>query len=72
MIEELHCKTRIDRGLIGIRLRPRDLIQAEAGQQVRFVGNPVVDPNGELIRSRGDFGIRRVGVFAISTCRMIR
>ena len=52
MVEELDAETGIDRGLIGIRDRARNLIQTEAAEELGLAGNAVVDTNGKLIGAR--------------------
>ena len=55
VIEELYAESGIDGGLIGIGDRAIDLVQAEAREQGGFVGQTVVDADGELIGVGDDF-----------------
>ena len=49
VIEELDGKTGVNRSLIGIRDRPRHLVQTEPRQQLRLVGDAMIHANRKLI-----------------------
>ena len=49
VIEKLYTESRIDGGLFGIGDGPVDLIQAEACEQSRLVGQLMIDANRKLI-----------------------
>src|SRR5262249_7803546 len=49
--DRLHSERRIDRRLVRIRQRSAHLVQTEPRHQRRLVRGPVIDTNGELIRS---------------------
>src|SRR5437899_3365699 len=48
VIEEPYLEAGINGRLIGIGERPRYLVQTESCEQVRFVGDAVVDPDRKL------------------------
>jgi len=50
VIEKLDAEIGIDRRLIGIRRWSIHLVQAEAREEIRLVGNFVIDANRKLIR----------------------
>src|SRR5580765_4098151 len=71
MIEEPYGEAGIERNLIGIRFRPSDLVQAESGHQVGFVGNTMIDADRKLIGIGVDLGGRFISTSAISSRRVV-
>ena len=72
MIEELHAKIRINRGLIGVRDWPGDLIAAEAQEQGGLIRKAMIEPQRSLVRACNDLGRCGKGARAVSAVRIVR
>src|SRR5260370_11196501 len=72
VIEELHAKIGINRGLVGVGDRSGNLIAAEAQEQGGLIRKAMIEPERSLIRIGHNFG--RCGIRARAVCavRIVR
>ena len=72
VIEELHAKIGIDRGLIGVGDRAGNLIAAEAQQQGGLIRKAMIEPERSLIRIGDNFGRCGIRARAVRAVRIVR